>query len=140
MAVKQRLFPSPDQIEVLTMHVSHERFLFNLAVEQFNFAFRYRGPNRQRTMWPNNRERNRELTELRSESEWLRCGSQTVQQQALRVRYPARTESGDVRGVCPIRSRSSYKSAVRCLRPYRHQEPREPSGLRMSGLRASSAR
>lgn len=85
MAVKQRLFPSQDQVEVLTMHVSHERFLFNLAVEQFNFASRYRGPNRQRTMWPNNRERNRELTELRRESEWLRRGSQTVQQQALRV-------------------------------------------------------
>jgi IS605 OrfB family transposase len=70
----------------------HERFLVNLAVEQYNFASRYRAyrahPDesvKSRQLWPHSKERMAQLTELRAELDWLRDGSQTAQQQAIRV-------------------------------------------------------
>lgn len=66
-------------------HAEHARFVYNLGVEQYAFASRYRpyriGPRRS---WPSASERDRQLTEARAEHGWLRAGSQVVQQQALR--------------------------------------------------------
>ncbi len=59
-------------------HCGHARFVWNLAVEQESS---YR-PGRGRM--PGLAERCRQLTEARAEFEWLRAGSVTVQQQALK--------------------------------------------------------
>ncbi|SNQ45693.1 DNA (Cytosine-5-)-methyltransferase [Frankia canadensis] len=52
--------------------------MWNLAVEQQSWWTPFRGKS------PNHLERCRQLTAARAEFDWLRAGSQTVQQQALR--------------------------------------------------------
>jgi transposase len=76
----------------MSEYASHERFLYNLSVEQYEFALRCRGfaahPNeavKSRQHWPNSPERMRQLTELRAELDWRGEGSSSAQQQALRV-------------------------------------------------------
>jgi putative transposase len=69
-----RLYPTPEQETLLR---GHARFMWNLAVEQLSWS----RPGR----WvPSFAEQCRQLTDLRGDYEWLRQGSQTVQQQALR--------------------------------------------------------
>lgn len=75
---RYRLTPTADQERSLVEHCRHARYVWNLAVEQhahwrpgFASAPRY---NRQAA----------QLTEARAEHAWLRAGSVTVQQQALR--------------------------------------------------------
>ncbi|SFR26006.1 Transposase [Lentzea waywayandensis] len=59
-------------------HCAHARYVWNLAVEQHS----HWQPGRA---WaPNYVEQARQLTEARAGFDWLRAGSQTVQQQALR--------------------------------------------------------
>ena len=58
-------------------HCQHARYVWNLAVEQQ----RHWQPGRQA---PRYLEQAAQLTEARAEYAWLRTGSQTVQQQALR--------------------------------------------------------
>ena len=76
----------------MSQYANHERFLINLAVEQFEFASRCRAyaahPDeavKTRQHWPHSPERMRQLTELRAELDWLRAGCQAAQQQALRI-------------------------------------------------------
>lgn len=71
---------------MLAEHCAHERFLFNLAVEQHEFALRHR-PYRigKRQLWPSPKSRSAELTDLRKELDWLAAGSRKVQAQALRI-------------------------------------------------------
>jgi len=92
MAIRQRLHPNSDTVEVLRSFCDHERFLINLSVEQYEFASRYRAyashPHeaaKSRQEWPWAGSRSSELTELRKELPWLRNGSQKAQQQALRL-------------------------------------------------------
>jgi transposase len=59
-------------------HCAHARFVWNLAVEQQSWW------RRGRPSSPGYLEQCRQLTEARRENRWLRAGSQTVQQQALR--------------------------------------------------------
>jgi len=59
-------------------HCAHARFIWNLAVEQHSW-WRH-----GRKSAPGYLEQCRQLTAARAEFEWLRNGSQTVQQQALR--------------------------------------------------------
>jgi putative transposase len=59
-------------------HCAHARFVWNLAVEQQSWW----KPGRKSA--PGYLEQCRQLTAARRESDWLRAGSQTVQQQALR--------------------------------------------------------
>lgn len=59
-------------------HCRHARFVWNLAVEQQAHWQPGRGPA------PGYTAQARQLTEARAEFAWLRAGSQTVQQQALR--------------------------------------------------------
>ncbi|MCM3920263.1 transposase [Frankia sp. AiPs1] len=75
---RYRLDPTPEQVAGLDEHCGHARFVWNLAVEQQSWWTPYRGKA------PNHLERCRQLTAARAVFDWLRAGSQTVQQQALR--------------------------------------------------------
>jgi putative transposase len=75
---RYRLIPSPDQEMLLRDQCAHARFIWNLAVEQWLWW------RLGRTKAPGYPEQCRQLTEARREHDWLRAGSQIVQQQALR--------------------------------------------------------
>jgi putative transposase len=72
-----RLLPTPEQAQGLLAHCRDARYVWNLAVEQQ----RHWQPGRKA---PGYLEQAAQLTEARAEYAWLRAGSQTVQQQALR--------------------------------------------------------
>ncbi|MGH3583103.1 MAG: RNA-guided endonuclease InsQ/TnpB family protein, partial [Mycobacterium sp.] len=72
-----RLVPAAEQEEALLAHCRDARYVWNLAVEQHQ----YWRPGRKA---PGYTEQAAQLTEARVEYGWLRAGSQTVQQQALR--------------------------------------------------------
>jgi putative transposase len=74
---RYRLLPSSDQEEALLAHCRDAQFVWNLAVEQQQ----HWQPGRKA---PGYIEQAAQLTEARAEYAWLRAGSQTVQQQALR--------------------------------------------------------
>ncbi|CNF16896.1 transposase [Mycobacterium tuberculosis] len=75
---RYRLCPTPAQEAGLLEHCSHARYVWNLAVEQHAWWTPRRGPA------PGYAAQARQLTEARAEFPWLRAGSHTVQQQALR--------------------------------------------------------
>ncbi len=75
---RYRMLPTPAQAVVLRDHCAHARYVWNLAVEQ---QAHWR-PGRKSA--PGYLEQSRQLTAARAEHNWLRAGSQTVQQQALR--------------------------------------------------------
>jgi putative transposase len=75
---RYRLVPSPGQEAILRDHCGHARFVWNLAVEQHSHW------RPDRTSAPGYLEQCRQLTAARRDSQWLRAGSQMVQQQALR--------------------------------------------------------
>lgn len=75
---RYRLVPTAVQEAALLVQCAHARFVWNLAVEQ-QACWR---PGRVSA--PGYVAQARQLTEARAESEWLRAGSQMVQQQALR--------------------------------------------------------
>ena len=72
-----RLLPTSDQEQALLAHCRDARYVWNLAVEQQQHWQPGRKP-------PGYVEQAAQLTEARAEYAWLRAGSQTVQQQALR--------------------------------------------------------
>jgi putative transposase len=72
-----RLLPTPEQEQALLGHCRAARYVWNLAVEQQQ----HWQPGRKA---PGYLEQCAQLTEARAEYAWLRAGSQTVQQQALR--------------------------------------------------------
>jgi putative transposase len=75
---RYRLEPTPQQESILFRHCSDARYVWNLCVEQESWW---------RPGWrsaPRYVERSRQLTAARADNLWLREGSQTVQQQALR--------------------------------------------------------
>jgi transposase len=73
-----RLYPTPAQQVALLEQCGHARYVWNLALEQWSMWTRDRRPT------PGYVEQARQLTEARAAFGWLRAGSQTVQQQALR--------------------------------------------------------
>ncbi|MBE1498152.1 putative transposase [Amycolatopsis lexingtonensis] len=73
-----RLTPTAEQEARLFVHCAHARFVWNLAVEQHS----HWRPGRP--LPPGYVDQARQLTEIRAEHPWLREGSVTVQQQALR--------------------------------------------------------
>jgi transposase len=75
---RYRLRPSVEQEAVLSRHCADARYVWNLAVEQHAWW----RPGRQPA--PGYLQQCRHLTAARAENEWLRGGSQMVQQQALR--------------------------------------------------------
>ncbi|MGO9253248.1 MAG: helix-turn-helix domain-containing protein [Mycobacterium sp.] len=68
-----RLLPNPEQAAVLAERCRHARFVWNLAVEQQ----RHWQPGRSA---PGHHEQCAQLTAARAEYDWLKAGSQTVQQ------------------------------------------------------------
>ena len=72
-----RLLPTPEQEADLLGHCRDARYVWNLAVEQQQ----HWQPGRKA---PGYLEQCAQLTEARADYGWLRAGSQTVQQQALR--------------------------------------------------------
>ncbi|HET6734456.1 RNA-guided endonuclease InsQ/TnpB family protein [Mycobacterium sp.] len=72
-----RLCPTPDQEAALSAHCRDARYVWNLAVEQQQHW-------RPGLKAPGYVEQCAQLTEARAEYGWLRAGSHTVQQQALR--------------------------------------------------------
>jgi putative transposase len=72
-----RLLPTAEQEEELLVHCRDARYVWNLAVQQ---QLHWQ-PGRKA---PGYVEQCAQLTEARTEYAWLRAGSQTVQQQALR--------------------------------------------------------
>ncbi|MEU4389847.1 transposase [Kribbella sp. NPDC023855] len=73
-----RLMPTSTQAAALSQHCGQARYVWNLAVEQHNY---WRRGGRSA---PSYLEQARQLTDARAASDWLRAGSQMVQQQALR--------------------------------------------------------
>jgi putative transposase len=91
MSDKQRLYPEPGQVVGLAKHADDARFVFNIGLGQ-------------RAMWSRDKHNRgthpeygeldaarvttatqmRELAELRQQLDWLRAGSSSVQQAALR--------------------------------------------------------
>ena len=79
MSFRYRLYPDESQEAVLVSHCGQARLIWNVALEQMNTAHSM-GQRCDWKLWE------RELAELRNESgmEWLKSGSSSVQQQALR--------------------------------------------------------
>jgi transposase len=75
---RYRLEPTREQETALLRHCSDARYVWNLAVEQQAWW----RPGRKSA--PGYLEQSRQLTAARDENPWLREGSQTVQQQAIR--------------------------------------------------------
>src|SRR5436305_13621532 len=73
-----RLYPTRQQTEALARHCSDARYIWNLALEQWNHWHRGFRPA------PGYLEQARQLTELREAMPWVAEGSVTAQQQALR--------------------------------------------------------
>ena len=73
-----RLLPTSAQDAALRDHCAHARFVWNLAVEQHS----HWRPGKKSA--PGYLEQCQQLTAARAEHDWLRAGSQVVQQQALR--------------------------------------------------------
>ena len=86
---RYRLLPTPAQHAVLRDHCAHARYVWNLAVEQ------YQHWHPGRSSAPGYLEQCRQLTRARAEYPWLAAGSQTVQQQALRDFAQARAAFAD---------------------------------------------
>ncbi len=72
------MYPTPAQQTALLEQCRYARYAWNLALEQWSMWTRDKGPT------PTFAEQCRQLTEARAAFGWLRAGSQTVQQQALR--------------------------------------------------------
>lgn len=73
------MYPDVEAAAVMRdLHCAHARYIWNLCVEQQSWWRPGRGSA------PGAAERSRQLTEARAESGWLREGSATIQQQALR--------------------------------------------------------
>src|SRR5664280_1030536 len=73
-----RLYPNAAQKVLLLVQCAHARYVWNLGLEQPLMWRRWRGPT------PGFNAQCAQLTSARRAEPWLACGSQTVQQQALR--------------------------------------------------------
>ena len=78
MAHRYRLIPTPEEEAALREHGAHARFVWSLAVEQQSWWRPGRGSA------PGAAARMRQLAGARAAEPWLREGSSSVQQQALR--------------------------------------------------------
>jgi transposase len=78
--VRFRLYPTPAQTLILERHCADARFIWNLALEQWNW---YPWVPSLKSA-PGYLEQSRQLTELRATLPWVAEGSRSIQQQALR--------------------------------------------------------
>ncbi|WP_085144354.1 MULTISPECIES: RNA-guided endonuclease InsQ/TnpB family protein [Mycolicibacterium] len=78
MAHRYRMYPSAHQARfMLERHCADARYVWNLALEQFNWG-------RSGRSGPGPAARQKQLAEARQAYDWLAAGSSSVQQQALR--------------------------------------------------------
>ena len=78
MAHRYRLYPTSEQsVFMRERHCADARYVWNLAVEQFNWG-------RSGRLAPGPAQRQKQLAQARQEFGWLAAGSSSVQQQALR--------------------------------------------------------
>lgn len=85
MSIRQRLSPEPGQQAGLVEHCHHARFVFNIGLEQRSMWRRdkhLRGD--LSTARPTTTTQMRDLAQLCGDLDWLRAGSSSVQQAALR--------------------------------------------------------
>lgn len=84
MANRYRLYPTGEQaVFMRERHCADARYMWNLAVEQFRYRERRERCTTGR-LAPGPAARQKQLAEARQDFEWLRGGSSSVQQQALR--------------------------------------------------------
>ncbi|WP_122526616.1 RNA-guided endonuclease InsQ/TnpB family protein [Mycobacterium persicum] len=84
MANRYRLYPTEEQaVFMRERHCADARYVWNLAVEQFRYRERRERGTTGRSA-PGPAARQKQLAQARQEFEWLRGGSSSVQQQALR--------------------------------------------------------
>ena len=81
VSIKQRAYPTPEQVPALDTHFSHARFVYNIGVDQWKMRDR---ASRERGVKLSSAIQQRQLTEARSEFPWLKEGSRVVQVGALR--------------------------------------------------------
>ena len=86
MSIRQRLYPVPEQVVGLAMHVGHARFVYNIGLGQRALWLRSKhdrgaGLSQPRIGYVSQAH---ELAQLRGELDWLKAGSSAVQQTALR--------------------------------------------------------
>ena len=92
MAHRYRMYPNAEQsVFMMERHCADARFVWNLALEQFNWGRAGRSA-------PGPAARQKQLAEARQAFEWLAAGSSPVQQQALRDFD--RAVAGFFNGVC----------------------------------------
>lgn len=92
MAHRYRMYPNVEQsVFMLERHCADARYVWNLALEQFNWGRAGRSA-------PGPAARQKQLAEARQAFEWLAAGSSPVQQQALRDFD--RAVAGYFNGVC----------------------------------------
>jgi IS605 OrfB family transposase len=84
MSHRYRLYPTEAQQGIFWQHCGEARFVYNLALEQFNHWSRSSAAKA-----PSPNQQFRQLTDLREES-WLKEGSSWIQQQALRDFHQAK--------------------------------------------------
>src|SRR2546429_5045712 len=78
MAHRYRMYPTAEQSAfMLERHCADARYVWNLAVEQFNWG-------RSGRSAPGPSARQKQLAQARQAFEWLPAGSSAVQQQDLR--------------------------------------------------------
>ncbi len=78
MSIRERLYPTEQELSVLLCHCSDARYVWNLGLEQRNYW------KRERSQKVTFNTQTKELTEARQAFTWLTEGSSAVQQQALR--------------------------------------------------------
>lgn len=87
VSVRQRLYPTPQQVAGMIEHCQHARFVFNIGLEQRSMWSRdkhNRGDPKLNAAKVTVASQMRELAALRADLDWLRAGSSVVQQGALR--------------------------------------------------------
>jgi putative transposase len=91
MSIKQRLYPEPGQETGLRKHADDARFVYNIGLGQRSMWRRSKHDRGKHPEYGNldaakvtTATQMRELAELRQELDWLRAGSSSVQQAALR--------------------------------------------------------
>src|SRR6516225_2460352 len=111
MAYRYRLYPTAQQsVFMAERHCADARFVWNLAVEQFNWGRAGRSA-------PGPADRMHQLAEARQEFEWLRRGSSAVQQQALGTSIGRSRNFSTAHAVVQPGARSIAMRAFVCATP-----------------------
>jgi len=90
MSIRQRAYPTGEQLAVFGTHCDQARYIYNLGLEHRKLAYRHKLSYGHRPGYPDRNPgssfaaQSKMLTEARSEFGWLSEGSRVVQEGALR--------------------------------------------------------